>query len=62
MPIDEFECPSGTIIERFVKKDTKEIEYPKCHKKAKRIISACIFELRGGGWSVDGYSSDGKHG
>jgi putative FmdB family regulatory protein len=60
MPIYEFECPSGTITERFVRKDTREIECPKCHKKAKRIISSCIFELKGGGWSADGYSSNRK--
>ena len=61
MPIYEFECPSGTITERLVTMDTKEIECPKCHKKAKRIMSRCTFELKGGGWSSDGYSSHKKH-
>ncbi len=57
MPIYEFECPNGRITERLVKMDTKEIECPKCHKKAEKIISLCSFELKGGGWFADGYSS-----
>ena len=57
MPLYEFECPKGTITENFVKVGTKTIECPKCHKRAKKIISPCTFELKGGGWSADGYSS-----
>ena len=60
MPVYEFECPSGTITERLVENDTKEIECPKCHKKARRVISSCTFKLKGGGWSADGYSSNRK--
>jgi putative FmdB family regulatory protein len=58
MPLYEFKCPSGTITEKFVKMDTKEITCPRCHKKAKKIISACFFELKGGGWCADGYSHE----
>ena len=57
MPIYEFKCPNGRITEGLVRMDTKEIECPKCHKKAKKIISLCSFELKGGGWFADGYSS-----
>jgi putative FmdB family regulatory protein len=57
MPIYEFECPDGTITAELVKVGTREITCPKCHKKAKKIISACTFELKGGGWCADGYSS-----
>lgn len=57
MPIYEFECPEGTITERVASMDTEEIECPKCGKKAKRIISRCSFELKGGGWYADGYGS-----
>ena len=57
MPIYEFECPNGTITERLVSADTKEIECPKCHEKAKRIMSLCTFLLKGGGWFADGYAS-----
>jgi putative FmdB family regulatory protein len=57
MPVYEFECPNGTITETLARMGTEEIECPKCHKQAKRIISPCTFILRGGGWSADGYSS-----
>ncbi|MBW1758832.1 MAG: zinc ribbon domain-containing protein [Deltaproteobacteria bacterium] len=60
MPVYEFECPEGTITEKFVKMGTEEIECPNCHKKAKKIISRCTFELKGGGWFADGYSSNKK--
>jgi len=57
MPVYEFECPEGTISEKLVKMDTKEITSPNCGKKAKKIMSLCSFELKGGGWYADGYSS-----
>ena len=57
MPIYEFEYPNGIITESLVKMGTKEIECPKCHKKAKKIMSLCTFELKGVGWYEDGYSS-----
>jgi putative FmdB family regulatory protein len=57
MPIYEFKCPNGTITEEIVKMNTKEIRCPKCHQKAYKIISPCIFELKSGGWYADGYSS-----
>ncbi len=57
MPVYEFKCHNGTVTEKFVKMDTMEIECPKCHKKAKKIMSPCTFVLKGGGWYADGYSS-----
>jgi len=57
MPVYEFECPEGTISERLVKMDTKQIKCPKCGKPAKKIMSQCAFELKGGGWYADGYAS-----
>ena len=57
MPVYEFECPNGTITEKLVRMNTKEIVCPKCSQKAKKIISSCTFELKGGGWYADGYSS-----
>ena len=57
MPIYEFECPNGTITEKFVKIGTKEIICPTCRKKAKKVIFLCNFHLKGGGWFSDGYSS-----
>jgi putative FmdB family regulatory protein len=60
MPYYEFECPKGHIIEKFVSMGTEEIECPKCHEKAKKIISLCTFTLKGGGWYADGYASKKK--
>jgi putative FmdB family regulatory protein len=60
MPVYEFECPNGTITEKLVQMNTKEIVCPKCRQTAKKIISSCTFELKGGGWYSDGYSSK-KH-
>jgi len=57
MPVYEFECPEGTITEKLVRMNTKHIKCPKCSQKAKKIISPCSFELKGGGWYADGYSS-----
>ena len=60
MPVYEFECSKGTVTERFVKVGTKEVGCPKCHKKARKIISPCTFALKGGGWAADGNSSKKK--
>ena len=57
MPIYEFECPDGDITERLVKPDTRAITCPKCHQPAKKILSLCSFNLKGGGWYADGYSN-----
>lgn len=57
MPVYEFECPEGTVTERLVRMGTEEIECPECRKKAKKIMSRCTFELKGGGWYADGYTS-----
>jgi putative FmdB family regulatory protein len=60
VPIYEFQCPKGKITEKLVEIDKKNIECPKRHKLAARILSACSFRLKGGGWSADGYSSKKK--
>ena len=57
MPVYEFECADGHITEELVPMGTKNIHCAKCRKKAKKIISPCSFELKGGGWYADGYSS-----
>jgi putative FmdB family regulatory protein len=63
MPIYEFECPNGKITAKLVKVGTITIRCPSCHKKAKKIMSTCTFELKGGGWYADGYShqKEGKN-
>ena len=57
MPVYEFECSEGHITEELVRMGTKNTKCSKCHKKAKKIMSQCSFELKGGGWYADGYSS-----
>ena len=60
MPFYEFECSEGHITEELVKMGTKSTRCSKCNKRAKKIISPCSFELKGGGWYADGYSSKGS--
>ena len=60
MPVYEFQCKCGHITEELVQMDTQSIECPKCQEKAKKILSACSFELKGGGWYADGYASSKK--
>ena len=57
MPVYEFECPQGHITEDLVPMGTKHIRCSQCARKAKKIISPCSFELKGGGWFADGYAS-----
>jgi putative FmdB family regulatory protein len=57
MPVYEFECAKGHITEELVPMGTKHTTCTKCKKRAKKILSACTFELKGGGWYADGYSS-----
>jgi putative FmdB family regulatory protein len=57
MPVYEFECGDGHITEELVPMGTKQTQCTKCKKKAKKILSTCTFELKGGGWYADGYSS-----
>ena len=57
MPVYEFECSHGHITESLVPIGTQHVRCARCNKKAKKIMSACSFELKGGGWYADGYSS-----
>lgn len=57
MPVYEFECKCGELLEEFVKMGTQSIACPKCGNNAKKIMSRCSFDLKGGGWYADGYSS-----
>jgi len=57
MPVYEFECTKGHITEELVPMGTKNTQCTKCKKKARKILSTCSFELKGGGWYADGYSS-----
>ena len=60
MPVYEFECANGHVTEELVPMGTKTTRCARCNKTAKKIISQCSFELKGGGWYADGYSSSGS--
>lgn len=61
MPVYEFECKCGHVFEELVPMDTESRKCPNCGKnKAKKILSPCTFELKGGGWYADGYASSKK--
>jgi putative FmdB family regulatory protein len=57
MPVYEFECPNGHLTEELVRMGTKTTTCPRCKKRARKIISPCSFDLKGGGWYADGYAS-----
>lgn len=57
MPVYEFQCKCGKVTEDLVRMGTETIACPKCGKRATKIMSRCTFELKGGGWYADGYSS-----
>ena len=59
MPLYEYQCEVCSNIEESIQKiNVEEIECPICNNTAKRIISLSSFELKGGGWYKDGYSSN----
>ena len=57
MPVYEFKCQCGQIIEELVRMGTESIKCPQCGAQAPKIISSCSFSLKGGGWYADGYAS-----
>ena len=63
MPIYEYECLSCGHISEVLRDHIDDAEYapcPKCGMGARRIISCSNFQLKGNGWSKDGYSKDRK--
>jgi len=64
MPIYEFVCEScGRIVERLQKlSDPPPEACPECGGKMAKIMSRNSFQLKGGGWYRDLYSSSGSAG
>jgi putative FmdB family regulatory protein len=61
MPVYEFECECGHVFEELVPVGTCSYRCPRCNKsETRKIMSACTFELKGGGWYADGYASNKK--
>jgi putative FmdB family regulatory protein len=61
MPTYEYECSKGHQFE--VEQSMSEAPLKRCRvcrSKAKRLISASNFILKGGGWYSDGYGSAKK--
>ena len=59
MPIYEYECEScKDIIETWQSLSDKPMTTcPSCSGTLKKLISQSSFQLKGGGWYADGYSS-----
>ena len=64
MPIYEFVCEAcGRIVERLQKvSDPPPDACPECGGKMAKIMSRNSFQLKGGGWYKDLYSSSSKGG
>lgn len=57
MPLYEYECEQGHRFEEIQKFADDPIEHcPTCDAKAKRLMSASNFALKGEGWYRDGYT------
>jgi putative FmdB family regulatory protein len=59
MPIYEYACQKcGNVVEVFQKVNEKgPAKCPKCGGKLARVLSHTSFQLKGGGWYKDLYSS-----
>ena len=62
MPFYTFKCPKcdSEITELRDMGDDTEPSCEECKSSMKRQLSACSFQLKGGGWFKDGYSSTPK--
>jgi putative FmdB family regulatory protein len=57
MPMYEYECSNGHRFEEIQKfADPPLARCKKCKAKAKRLLSASNFALKGDGWYKDGYA------
>ncbi len=59
MPIYEFECESCHKVTEVVQSISAPplAECPECKGAVKKLISQSSFQLKGGGWYADGYST-----
>ena len=68
MPIYEYECPLCGVFEAVQKATDKPLKadpgctHDKCPRKAKRILSASAFHLKGTGWYKTDYASSSSSG
>ncbi len=59
MPVYEYECPACEAVFEVQQRMTDDplSKCPECDGAVKKIMSRSSFQLKGGGWYADGYSS-----
>jgi len=63
MPVYEYECKACRKVFEVQQKmaDKPLTTCPECEGEVKKLMSMSSFQLKGGGWYADGYSSSGKN-
>jgi putative FmdB family regulatory protein len=64
MPIYEYECTSCCNVFEVFQRMTEDplTNCPDCSGSVKKLVSMSSFQLKGGGWYADGYSSKSSNG
>lgn len=62
MPIYEYQCTAcGQIVEKWQKFSEAPLTVcPQCGGSLSKLISACAFHLKGGGWYVSDYAGNSQ--
>lgn len=62
MPVYEYECKQCQKVFEVQQKmaDKPLSDCPECQAPVKKLVSMSSFQLKGGGWYADGYSSTGN--
>ena len=62
MPVYEYECQECKKVFEVQQKivDKALSDCPECQAPVKKLMSMSSFQLKGGGWYADGYSSTAK--
>ena len=48
MPVLQYKCAAcGNVFDELVKSHEEEVTCPKCHKKAERVWSGCMYSATG---------------
>ena len=64
MPIYEYECTSCCKVIEVIQRMTEDplTNCPDCSGPVSKLVSKSSFQLKGGGWYADGYSSKSSNG
>ena len=64
MPIYEYECTSCCKVIEVIQRMTENplTNCPDCSGPVNKLVSKSSFQLKGGGWYADGYSSKSSNG